>query len=350
MKIMKSKGMMKRTFFALSTGLLLFSACSNNEIYENQDQSNIIAFENFNDRVTRAANDQESPYGVFAVWNRLATDWFMINQEVKNDDTYSPVKYWPSQNGDNVSFYAYAPFMGTGITATDINSATINYTIPTSANDQIDLTVATPALDKTSSDGKVALSFNHMLCKVKLGTVALAESLVDAGYSINATNATITVNSKNSGGTINIMDMDAALDSWTSKTSLENALVTFAGEKEYYMMPHANSTDISIKLCDIIIKYGDVVYYSGNIELYQVNAGDITNTNSVLNDKGPNKFNRGSKYTVNFTIGTNANDDKVDPKPIFGPAIEFESSVVVWKDESFSISIGNSVSSELNQQ
>ena len=41
---------------------------------------------------------------------------FMYNQEVKRSNasspwTYSPVKYWPNNPGDKLTFFAYAPYV-----------------------------------------------------------------------------------------------------------------------------------------------------------------------------------------------------------------------------------------------
>lgn len=162
-------------------------------------------------------------FGVFAFYTK-EVDWadtdtpnFMYNQQVRHIDSYAsdptgytaskypsewyytPLKYWPNgQNSteyaaagtsaDKLSFFAYAPHIavtagapvtatpadGEGITAVSENSVagipTINFTVPSKVEEQIDLLWANPVLNVTKQalSGRVAFTFKHALAKLNV--------------------------------------------------------------------------------------------------------------------------------------------------------------------------------------
>lgn len=88
---------------------------------------------------------------------------FMYNQEVtwKGDDTdggmwqYTPVKYWPNNPLEEVSFFAYAPytdtFGATGITAITSNTTAgdpkLSFKMDLNVDNQVDLLYSNNAMD-----------------------------------------------------------------------------------------------------------------------------------------------------------------------------------------------------------
>lgn len=59
--------------------------------------------------------------------------------------TYSPVKYWPNNPADKVSFYAYGPYAPKGLNVsgtTQSGPPTMEYTIQGAEADQADLVIA----------------------------------------------------------------------------------------------------------------------------------------------------------------------------------------------------------------
>lgn len=115
-------------------------------------------------------------------------------------NTYSPVRFWPAGDSPaNLSFTAYYPYGGAGITAPTFsgNVGAYAFTAQAAAADMVDFCVADVVNDqvygntnKTSGDsykGTVNLPFKHMLTKVQfkfkkatgLGTTTVIE-LVDA--------------------------------------------------------------------------------------------------------------------------------------------------------------------------
>ena len=109
---------------------------------------------------------------------------FMMKQVVNKGEgdnwTYSPVKYWPNNPDDVISFYGYARYNNKGtFTAPDINmenkSGSFSYTLPAAETDaekddavnQPDLIFAiTPDQKKPTVTDKVELVFHHALSAI----------------------------------------------------------------------------------------------------------------------------------------------------------------------------------------
>ena len=193
-------------------------------------------------------------FGVFAYYTG-SSDWatagttatpnFMYNQQVQWSEvspltyawTYTPVKYWPndnqpaddtgatgSQEHNYVSFFAYAPYNGTGLTLsgnTATGAPTIGYTWVNSTDpaSQADLLYATPVTDcyKTMTEGygtvsgRVPFVFHHALAAIEFkvrrkeasGDQIFLQSL-SLNASADATAASSSQATLNTGGTFNL--------------------------------------------------------------------------------------------------------------------------------------------------
>ena len=193
-------------------------------------------------------------FGVFAYYTgssawatagTTATPNFMYNQQVQWSEvspptyawTYTPVKFWPndnqpaddtgatgSQEHNYVSFFAYAPYNGTGLTLSgnDATGApTIGYTWVNSTDpaSQADLLYATPVTDcyKTMTEGygtvsgRVPFVFHHALAAIEFkvrrkeasGDQIFLQSL-SLNASADATAASSSQATLNTGGTFNL--------------------------------------------------------------------------------------------------------------------------------------------------
>ena len=193
-------------------------------------------------------------FGVFAYYTgssawatagTTATPNFMYNQQVQWSEvspptyawTYTPVKFWPndnqpaddtgatgSQEHNYVSFFAYAPYNGTGLTLSgnDATGApTIGYTWVNSTDpaSQADLLYATPVTDcyKTMTEGygtvsgRVPFVFHHALAAIKFkvrrkeasGDQILLQ-LLSLNADADATAASSSQATFNTGGTFNL--------------------------------------------------------------------------------------------------------------------------------------------------
>lgn len=129
---------------------------------------------------------------------------FMYNQEVtwKGDDTdggmwqYTPVKYWPNNPLEEVSFFAYAPytdtFGATGITAITSNTTAgdpkLSFKMDLNVDNQVDLLYSNNAMDinKQTIAEKVNLRFKHALSRIAFKRVAVInENSVENGNEDN---------------------------------------------------------------------------------------------------------------------------------------------------------------------
>jgi len=233
---------MKR-YLILMTATALLAACNNdadNEGYVPSD--NAIAFDaSADDGLTRAPGEindntslQGKSFGVFGSYtgalkyeNTTVSPDFMYNEKVTYDNgkwTYRPVKYWPNDSREYVSFFAYAPYEATPTDdgrciidmskLSDLGDPWINYRMaadPWSAsNPQVDLLYGVNATNNSSwldqqkpndpVNDKVLFTFRHALaCIGEKITIKCSQALVDliAGYvtSIKITN--VTINYKN---------------------------------------------------------------------------------------------------------------------------------------------------------
>ena len=129
---------------------------------------------------------------------------FMYNQEVTwvGDDAeggkwqYSPVKYWPSNPTEKVSFFAYAPYIetpgATGITAFTGNTAEgdpkLSFKMDENVDNQIDLLYSGNAMDirKQTIEEKVNFRFKHALSRIGFKrVVVIDENSVENGNEDN---------------------------------------------------------------------------------------------------------------------------------------------------------------------
>lgn len=175
--------------FALAA--LTMVGCSNDEVVNDYSQDNAIQFGTYMGRDVESRGEifttddlKKQGFGVYAYYTGQ-TPWananmtapnFMNNTKVTYDETanggkgawtYSPIKYWPNNKNDKVSFFAYAPY--------DLKSelkggaTSITYTVPQKVKEHIDLTwnnSATTDLTKQAIDGVVEFKFQHALAKI----------------------------------------------------------------------------------------------------------------------------------------------------------------------------------------
>lgn len=112
--------------------------------------------------------------GVFAYKNDSSTPDFMNNQSVMLDKTdtwtYSPIKYWPTDKGDRLSFYAYYPWRESTdkeVIVIDANSSEPILTYNSQDEETDLLTAYKKDLYYISGDASVKLSFEHQLSKIR---------------------------------------------------------------------------------------------------------------------------------------------------------------------------------------
>lgn len=270
-----------KKIFIMVAAVMALASCSQTELDLTPVGQKEIKFSNLNDKVTtRAANDAEDNYKVYAAWSG-GTDWY-INDIVDgtgvnvNKPQGGPY-YWPATG--TVDFYSWAPAT---VTATGTYPAlSIAYTVP--ANAAQDFTIAAP---KTGlSAGTVAFEFAHMLSKISV-KATLHQDLIDAGYILTTTGLTASLDVQSTGGTIVPTTTPFA---WTSPNT---TAATYTGAASYMIMPQSSIGCAVQVTAGIVITKNDVEIYSGNLSKYTISAGNVTGDN----------FGMGKHYMLNLTI------------------------------------------------
>lgn len=198
---------MKKILFLGLTALTALSvtSCQNDEVVEAVPQKQAIEFSTYLGRDAQARGTvmddnalkaEGAGFGVLAYytsdddWSTAktnATPNFMYNQQVTwtsgNPGSwgYTPKKYWPTTQGDKITFFAYAPIAGTNGIAISANTATgtpqVTYTIDAANLENMGDFVADALIDQTRQTGKetldnasepVAFTLNHELTRVNI--------------------------------------------------------------------------------------------------------------------------------------------------------------------------------------
>lgn len=320
---------MKKVILGFAACALVLSSCTENDILENEPVAQKIEFSNLNDRVTKAANDSKSDYGVYAIWSEAVNSLYINNLSVDGEaNTYAGAYYWPYNNNQTLSFYAYAPYKADTEVVTEgvvtLPAATptspigtsldITYKVKPTVNE--DFTIATPTggIKYNNTENKVTLSFNHMLSKIKIVPV-LSEELEEAGYSLVV--ESIVAHIKN----VTQYQGTASLTDPIWKTRLVSTGVDYSRNIDkdwtFMIMPQERTEGIQIELTGVEIKKDGTVY-----------ATDVTTdpytfaASSTIPSFDQNKF-----YTITLTISGSTGG-------VFGSKIEFSSTVANWTSES----------------
>lgn len=197
--------------FTLAALALLAVACNREAISPDNGRDEVIDFSAyFAQDATKASGEKASlanndKIGVFACYTgdipynltSVSPD-FMYNQEVTYNEsnwTYSPVKYWPNNDSERISFFSYYPYISSeaALTATDgiIGFSNANakgdpwlvFKLPEGAPaTQTDLMYGTPRIDvqKQSVSDKVSFTLNHALACIADGvSVQMSDDLYD---------------------------------------------------------------------------------------------------------------------------------------------------------------------------
>ncbi len=201
---------MKNVLLLVALVTMLSVACSRNEISNStssiQSSSSEISFGSYiglstKSVITTLISDEDTlSMGVFGYYTD-ETQWldardttvvnFMYNQPVITYDgggtwSYSPIKYWSTEQDDYFTFFAYAPYLSSGSSFMTLSESS-EYGTPTitlsiedgTLGDMVDF-VAAGAVDVTKVDNLAQIQFTHKheTCRVDLSaqlTKALSE-------------------------------------------------------------------------------------------------------------------------------------------------------------------------------
>lgn len=221
--------MKKKLFLGLlAAAAVSFTACQKDEVISEVPQDQAIGFGTYvgRDAQTKASVIDETAlgtqgFGVFAYYtgtadypvsNTTIAPAFMNNVKVWYDTSLEPdawnyenLKYWPGTT-DKISFFAYAPYQGTGITNLPTTGTksdpTITFAVQDEVENQIDLLYAEPVKDeyynKNSNGGTVSFNFKHALSRI-----GFKVKTSGTHYRVNIEKITISGNFYN-GGVFNL--------------------------------------------------------------------------------------------------------------------------------------------------
>lgn len=192
--------------------MLVGTGCSTDEVVNDFSPKNAIQFGTYvgRDAESRAHSIDETKlkeegFGVFAYYTdegkfNAATSVanFMYNQKVEYKTSaweYTPVKYWPNEATDYVSFLAYAPHKDAYF-SNGINGGKIQFTVDNDVKKQTDLLWNdTKQIDvsKQTITGTVNFNFSHALSRIGF-TAQAAVDEIDVVNNALAANTEIVIN------------------------------------------------------------------------------------------------------------------------------------------------------------
>lgn len=179
----------------IALAVLVFVGCTKDEVKSSVD--NAIEFGTYlgRDAQTKGSvfyteNMKTQGFGVFAYYTNdqkysaAATPNFMNNQQVTyvgSAWTYAPVKYWPNEATDYVSFFAYAPYAKTYKVPAS-GDPIIDFTVPADVTKHIDLVAAENThidRQKQAVNDVVKFTFKHALSRVGFKVEAVMDEVND---------------------------------------------------------------------------------------------------------------------------------------------------------------------------
>ena len=240
----------KSLFFVAATALIV-AGCSQNEVMEtNPDANRAIGFGVYTGTQTKGLVTDNSltdgttanglkvdgkGFGILAYqttgdystsgakgtfMDNVHTTWNATGGSGGGAWEYSPLKFWPGNSTDKLSFFAYAPYStggASGITLTNATGTTdpsLDFKLQTNQKDMVDLVVSTAKKDQqqTTASGKVTFDFKHVLTRVTMKAKTDKSISSNAETKVYITGISLKHTTKLAGeATINMNDATWAL-------------------------------------------------------------------------------------------------------------------------------------------
>lgn len=353
---------MKKVLFFAAAAIMMVG-CSKDQVVSEMPQDNAINFGMYfgRDAQSRAAimdldDLKAQSFGVFAYYTD-GSDYvegtskpnFMFNQNVKWNGTdawtYSPLKYWPNEATDKLSFFAYAPHMeqsngnitlAAGFDKASASAPSITYTLDDDQSTHVDLLWAdddpVANLTKQTTSEKVNFVFKHALSRIGFKSVAVIdESSNDANGDIDDGahskpldgNTKITLKSIKltgnfyQGGTLNLATgawsghVAAAPTeyNWATTDFLNDDVTTTKAvvlndDKYLTVLPYAGSQQIKIQ-----------VVYTVKTTDTSLDLGYSEVTNTITSDAFDFTFQQGYAYNFVLHVGLTSVKFSADVTP-----------------------------------
>lgn len=344
---------------ALALASLATTSCSNEETKAIEPQSNAIEFGTYlgRDAISRGAvadisTVRTNGFGVFGYYtgnsnyaNSTAAN-FMFNQKVSylsSAWSYSPVKYWPNNNGDKVTFLAYSPTtddphieLPSGFDNTSTEDAKIKFTVDGIVGNQVDFLVADKQqnLTKQATTGNVKFNFKHALSRIGFTVEAMVDKVNDDATG-DTDDGSVTSDVIAAGTTITIQSLELSTDfstngvinlytqAWTpatkSATTYSWASADFATTNVPTTKTDLNNTDKYLMILpQDVTNLKFKVVYKVRTEDPALNGGYSEITNTIEETVSSFTFAAGKAYTFNLHLGMTS--------------VKFDAEVSGWDD------------------
>lgn len=360
----------------LCTVLMLLGGCTESEEMAVNESKRAVAFTADAEQPTRSSStftaNKKIPagqsIGIYAylhrnsTWSSSAQPNFMFHQQAtytEEDETfrYTPLKYWPNDSRDKVSFIAYFPYCSDGasypanatglqplMTNDGTGLPTFRFTVKDNANEQVDFLVSdllpnlpngTSAVSPSQTNNREGLTINdrvhflfkHMTSKVEFRVVVDPAIRRDiAHFQLNS----LTITNIYKDGLLSPNPPSGTTYEWTEQTARHGTDPAYSYPcttyEPYLLMPQTIRDDaminldyeITFKSDSTTYKYvdgkavpvADYTYKKSNASL-QLNTLKQTSNNTALKIWKPNHY-----YV--YTIRLRAN------------RIDFTGEVVDW--------------------
>ena len=276
---------------------------------------------------------------------KYATPDFMYNANVKPVDpaatplvwAYNPVKYWPNNTGDQVSFFAYAPYKADTTWedlgfSTDVNATkmTASFPIYNEKAAMQDYLFATPALNKSKQHVSanagdptadlITFNFKHIMSRIAINIGAIVDKMnTNAPEAWTDPNTVISVESIEFKGIAESYDwtytIASSTSAWKENGEQDFLLTAKAGDFQNNTSASWTAAGFNTLLSEEDSKPGYLFIAPQNLTdakmviTYKVATTDpssaansSTITNVIEKEIGVN-FESGKAYTLNLLIG-----------------------------------------------
>ncbi|MBR4087881.1 MAG: fimbrillin family protein, partial [Bacteroidales bacterium] len=252
---------------------------------------------------------------------------YMDNQQVKyitSDWEYSPIKYWPNETSDKISFIAYYPWVENK--ALEPGTTNIQHTVANNVKSQVDLLWNKTTLNnqtKQNTTEKITFDFGHALSRIGFNVVACVDETTadgDGKYTPLDNNTKITVNSVTLSNAFLVtgnLNLNKEVATWTNTSGTQgftlnttntnwknsNNIIQHAEDAQRQLPQQLNGDDSYI----MIIPNGSTTF---NLTInYDVETTDpkLSTGKSTINNNITKSvtidFAAGNAYTLNLVLG-----------------------------------------------
>lgn len=306
---------------AMTLGLLMaFSGCQTEKEIPDKPEGSIPVGFSGDMPETRVATEYGSAadltaIGVFAYFtNGMFSESgsipnFMYNQQVEWQSVdgswiYAPVKYWPDNTTDKISFFAYAPYVGetenSNLSFQDKGTASgfpvLGYTVSPVEADQMDFLAATPVMNR--NDGNVSFKLHHTLTKVN---VWVKNNDNTEGKSVTS----FSITGIKSGTLIYYAPTADTDNGWKWAYPSSDVKETFTADITNFPVPNTILEGKKLLATFFLLPFGEGSQFSITYQYTAKDANDntITQTINKENQPLPSTDSWSPGASVGYTIG-----------------------------------------------